>query len=321
MNSERTLFPLTLAVGDYDRTRPLLDGRVRAKGIALNAQSARIGEFCLRPVYEEFDVTEMSLSWYVMARCRREPVVALPIFPLRMPVHAHLFCRTDSPYHHPRDLIGKRIGTERYRLTVNLWMRGILSEHFGLSHEDFSWMTCDEEGAGFSVPPGTSVTPRPGCDMEQLLFEGEVDCLFWPVIPESFRRGDPRIRRLFPDCKAEFETYFKKTGIFPITHTVVVRESLLEREPWVAEPLFNMFKEAQRLCEDFYYADPKHLTLPRAIFLLEEERSLFGPNPWGHGLNPNRHNLETFVRYAYEQGYIPRAPALEELFAKNTLSF
>jgi len=314
MNSEKKLLPLTLAVGDYDRTRPLLDGRVQAKGIALNVQCPRIGEFCLRPVYEDFDVAEMSLSWYVMARHRKEPVVALPIFPLRMPVHAHLFCRTDSPYHHPKDLLGKRIGTERYRLTVNLWMRGILSDYYGLSPKDFAWITCDEEGAGYTVPDGITVTPHPGQNMEQLLFEGEVDCLIWPVIPESFRRGDPRIRRLFPDCQEEFVGYFKKTEIFPITHTVVVREDLLQREPWVAESLSDAFKEAQRLCQDFYYSDPKHLTLPRAIFFLEEERSVFGPDPWSHGLSSNRHVLEAFVRYSHEQGYIPKVPPLEELF-------
>ena len=320
MQSENRLLPLTLAVGNYDRTRPLLDGRVQPKGIALKAQTARIGEFCIRPVYEEYDAAEMSLSWYVMARVRREPVIALPIFPLRMPIHPYLFCRTDTPYTHPKDLVGKRIGTERYRLTVNLWARGILSEYYGIAPKELVWITSDEEGAGFSIPPGVSVTTRPGVDMEELLFKGEIDCLFSPVVPEAVRLGDPRIRRFFPNCKAEFEAYFKKTGIFPITHTVVMGEALWKREPWVAEHLFTAFQEAQRQCEDFYYADPKHLTLPQAIFILEEERAVFGPNPWVHGLNPNRHGLETFVRYAHEQGYISRRPALEELFAPNTLA-
>ena len=128
------------------------------------------------------------------------------------------------------------------------------------------------------------------------------------------------IRRLFPNCKVELQTYFNKTKIFPITHTVVMRKTLWEQEPWVAEQLLIAFREAQRQCEDFYYADPKHLTLPRAIFILEEERAAFGPDPWAHGLSRNRHVLEAFVRYAYEQGYISRLPTLEELFAQNTLS-
>ncbi len=83
------------------------------------------------------------------------------------------------------------------------------------------------------------------------------------------------------------------------------------------EQFFTAFQEAQRQCLEFYYADPKHLTLPRAIFILEEEQRAFGTDPWVHGLAPNRHVLETFVRYAHEQGYISRLPALEELFPEN----
>ncbi len=319
MQHEKPLLPLTLAVGNYDRTHPLIDGRVRPRGIDLTAQTPKISEFCLRPVYEEFDAAEMSLSWYLMACCRREPVIALPIFPLRMPVHAYLFCRADAPYTHPRHLVGKRIGTERYRLTVNLWLRGIFSDHEGIDPREFIWVTPAEEGAGFSIPSGTSVTVRPGADMEELLLKGEIDALFWPVIPERFRRGDRTMRRLFPDPKSEFGTYFQKTGIFPITHTVVMNTHLWEREPWVAESLFLAFEEAQRECEKSY-TDPKYLIFPQATFIVEEERAAFGPDPWTHGIEPNRKCLETFVRYAHEQGYIPRPPTLEELFAPNMLS-
>ena len=142
---------------EYDRTRALLDGRVKPDGIDLRATSASIPEFCLTPVYEEYDFAEMSLSWYLMAHCRSEPVVALPVFPLRMPVHAYMYCRVDSPYTRPRDLAGKRIGTKRYRSTINVWLRGILQEY----------------------------------------------ALFTPVLPEAVRRRDPRIRRLYPDCRVD----------------------------------------------------------------------------------------------------------------------
>ena len=319
-NRGKDPFPLRLAVAEYDRTRPLFDGRVRPEGIALQMESAWIGEFCLRPVYEEYYAAEMSLSWYVMARARKEPVIALPVFPLRMAVHAYLFCRAESPYTHPSDLVGKRIGTMRYRLTVNLWMRGILQEHYGVVPEEFSWVTAEEEGAGFVPPSGVSVTILSGRDPEEMLFAGEIDALLWPEIPRAFRQGDPRIRRLFPDCKGEVEGYFRRTGIFPITHTVVMGEALWKREPWIAERLVAAFREAQRVCDDFTYADPKHVGFPRSVLILEEERATFGPDPWPHGLEPNRHVLETFVRYAHEQGYIPRRLASEELFAPNTLA-
>jgi len=317
---KRESFPLRLAVAEYDRTRPILDGRVQPDGIALKSESAWIGEFCLRPVYEEYDAAEMSLSWYVMARCRKEPVIALPVFPLRMIVHAYLFCRAEAPYTNPKDLVGKRVGTMRYRLTVNLWMRGILKEHYGVGPEELAWVTIEEEGAGFAPPPGVVVTCLPGRDPVELLLSGEIDALLWPELPEAFRRGDPRIRRLFPDCRTEVEHYWNRTGIFPITHTMVMGEALWKREPWIAERLVAAFREAQRQCEAYYHNDPKHLMLPRAVFILEEERATFGTDPWAHGLEPNRHVLETFIRYAHEQGYIPRRPALEELFAANTLS-
>ena len=313
-------FPLTLAVAKYDRTLPILDGRVKPEGITLKATSGGIGEFCLRPVYEEYDVAEMSLSWYVMARARGEPVIALPIFPLRMPVHAYLFCRADSPYTHPRDLVGKRIGTERYRLTVNLWVRGILKEHYGVRPEEILWVTAGEEGAGFTLPKEIPLTTLTDKNMEELLFSGEIDCLLWPVVPASFRRGDPRIRRLFPDAQAEFRDYVRTTGIYPITHTVVMGEALWRREPWIAERMVAALRESQRLVEEFYREDPKHLVLPSALFMLEEERAVFGPDPCAHGLEPNRRVIETFVRYAWEQGYIERRLGLEELFAANTHS-
>lgn len=308
--------PVRLAVAEYDRTRPLLEGRVRAEGIEIKAERGHIGDFCLRPVYEEYDAAEMSLSWYLMAHCRHEPIIALPIFPLRMWVHAYFYCRADSPFFHPRDLVGKRVGTSRYRITVNLWLRGILKEHYGVNPQDFSWVTTEEEGAGFKVPAGISLTTLPGEDPEDLLLRGEVDAL---CLARSTRRGNGRIRQLFRRCRPEVDEYFRLTGIFPITHTVVISEALWNREPWVAERLVTAFKDAQAECESFY-TEPKHLTLAGAVFVREEERSAFGPNPWVHGLEANRKTLETFARYAHEQGYIPRQPVLEELFARNTLS-
>jgi 4,5-dihydroxyphthalate decarboxylase len=279
-------------------------------------ERGHIGDFCLRPVYEEYDAAEISLSWYLMARSRHEPIIALPIFPLRMWVHAYFYCRDDSPFSHPRDLVGKRVGTSRYRITVNLWLRGILKEHYGVNPQDFLWVTTEEEGAGFDVPAEISLTPLPGENPEELLLKGEVDAL---CLARSTRRGEGRIRQLFPHCRSEVDKYFQRTGIFPITHTVVMNEALWNRDPWVAERLVTAFKDAQAECERFY-AEPKHLTLASAVFVREEERSAFGPNPWVQGLEANRKTLETFARYAYEQGYIPRQPVLEDLFARNTLS-
>ena len=322
VDSARPDLRVTLAIADYDRTRPLLDGRVKAAGIDLQTTTASIPEFCLVPVYEQYDLAEMSLSWYLMAHCREEPVVALPLFPLRMPVHAYMYCRADAPYTHPQHLAGKRIGTKRYRSTINVWLRGILQDYHGLRPQDFTWFTPAEEGAGFVIPAGVSVTVRPGdmADMEELLFKGEIDALFTPVLPEAVLRGDPRIRRLYPDCRTVSRAYCEQTGFLPITHTVVMNKRLWEREPWVAERIFAAVNEAQRQCLAFYRADPKHLMLCETVYTFEQERATYGADPWAHGVAANRAALETFVRYAHEQGYIPRRPTLDSVFASNTLS-
>ena len=137
-----------------------------------------------------------------------------------------MFCRTDAPITHPKQLLGKRVGAQQYCLAVNLWIRGILKEQYGVAPEDLQWVTTKEEGAGFNIPSELSVETLLGWDPEELLLEGEIDVLLSPTVPKRFRQGNPNIRRLFPDCHAEIDDYFRCTGIFPITHTVVMSEAL-----------------------------------------------------------------------------------------------
>jgi 4,5-dihydroxyphthalate decarboxylase len=305
---------LTLMLADYHRTRPLLAGEVAVEGVKLKPQRAVPGEACLRPVYEEFDIAEMSLSWYMMARCRNEPVIALPIFPLRMQIHPYIFCGASSGIERPEDLKGKKIGMDEYRLTVGLWARGILREYYGVRPEECAWFTSAPERAGYQPPAGVKITvvDEP---TEALLLRGEIDALIPPNIVPSFRAKDPRIRRVFKDPRATVNEYFRKTKIFPITHTLVVRQSLFDQHPWLASSLLNAFTEAEQLCRKSYdYA--KRLAFPSAVLILEEEEEAFGNNPWGHGLTPeNQVVLEKFVQYAEEQGYIPYRPELSTLFA------
>jgi len=305
---------LTLMLADYHRTRPLLSGEVTAEGIKLKPQRAIPGEACLRPVYEEFDIAEMSMSWYMMAHCRKEPVIALPIFPLRMQIHPYIFCSSSSGIERPEDLKGKRIGMDQYRLTVGLWARGILQEYYGVRPGDCHWVTSEPEGAGFQLPAGVKITVQ-NEPTEALLLRGEIDAIIPPNVVPSFRAKDPRIRRVFKDPRATVIEYFRKTKIFPITHALAVRQSLFDQHPWLVSSLLNAFTEAEKLCRKSYdYA--KRLAFPSAVLILEEEEETFGANPWAHGLNAeNRVVLEKFVQYAEEQGYIPYRPQLSELFA------
>ena len=303
---------LTFSVSDYHRTRPLLTGQVTLDGIKPNFHAAAPGEACLVPVYEQFDVAEMSLSWYAMARDRGEPVYALPVFPLRMFIHPYFSVRADSGIAEPRHLVGKRIAMDRYRLTVGLWARGILQEHYGVAPEQMHWFTGEPEGAGFEPPADLKLTMA-GKNAEQMLLDGDVDALISPNVPKSFQAGDKRIRRLFPNIRRTVEAYFDKTRIFPITHTVVVREALLMKEPWIVEKLIAGFEAANAVC-DKEYSYAKRLSFPTSPLILEEEQARFGKDPWQHGLEANRPNLEAFMGYAAAQGYTGRRLSLAESF-------
>jgi 4,5-dihydroxyphthalate decarboxylase len=314
----RKLVQIRLAVAEYDRTRPLIQGRVQPEGIILKTASPHIAEFCNRPVYEEFDVAEMSFSLYVAAKARREKVIALPIFPLRMAVLAYVFCRTDAPYKSPRDLKGKRIASIGYRYTVNLWLRGIFQDHYGLGADDVTWVLGQHENAGFTIPPGIKFEVHEGRTPGDLLLSGDADAVIGPEAPDEFLNGDNRIRRIFPDARQECIDFSRKVGFFPVTHGLVMSEASYRARPWVTAPLIEAFREAQRQTDEFY-ANAKHWIFPDAVFFREEEKRIWGADPWPHGVAKNRTWVETFVRYAHEQGYIDRRPSVEELFAENTL--
>jgi 4,5-dihydroxyphthalate decarboxylase len=231
-----------------------------------------------------------------------------------MQIHPYIFCSASSGIERPEDLKGKRVGMDQYRLTVGLWARGILQEHYGVRPEDCHWVTSEPEGASFQLPAGVKITVQ-NEPTEVLLLRGELDALIPPNVVPSFRARDPRIRRVFKDPRTAVNEYFRKTKIFPITHALVVRQSLFDQHPWLVSSLLNAFTEAEKLCRKSYdYA--KRLAFPSAVLILEEEEEIFGANPWGHGLTPeNLVVLEKFVQYAEEQGYIPYRPQLSELFA------
>jgi len=236
-----------------------------------------------------------------------------------MAVLGYVFCRADAPYKHPSELLGKRIASIGYRYTVNLWLRGMLAEHYGLPHDKVTWVLSQHENAGFTIPKGIDFVVKDGRSPGDLLLSGEADAIIGPEAPDEYLKGDTRIRRLFPDAQAEGVSYFRKTGIFPTTHIVVMSEPSYRARPWAAESMVAAFTEAQRQTDAFVYANAKHSILPDAVFYLEEERRLWGGNPWPHGIKANRTTIDTFVRYAHEQGYIDRRLSIDEMFAPTTL--
>src|SRR5262245_58670720 len=202
------LLRIHMAVPDDARTRPLIDGRIKAAGVALKIDARYVGDYCNEPVYEQYDAAEMSFSWYVTARSQGEPVVALPIFPLRMPVLAYIFVRVDSKLCDVKQLTGGRIGVPSYRYTVNLWLRGIFQDHYGLNADQVTWVTCQAaEGAGYTIPSGMKIEVAAGANVEQLLEQGKVDAILVPRVPQSYVEGRSKMRRLFKDAKGEMQGY------------------------------------------------------------------------------------------------------------------
>jgi 4,5-dihydroxyphthalate decarboxylase len=309
---------LDIAFADYDRTRPLIDGRVKPKGLALNATNKWVGDFCTRPVYEEYDAAEMSLSWYVAARDRGEPCIAIPIFPLRDPVLAFVYTRTDSPVTKPSDLIGKRIGVEGFRYTINLVLRGLFKDHYGLAPEQVTWISGEPEGNGYTPPANIKLELRRGKSAPQKLKDGEVDAIFCPRVPKEFQNREPWIRRLFPDCQAEMQRLVKTLGYIPVSHTVVMKKELAEREPWVAVSLYNAFVEAQKSADECCWIE-KMVSYVDSMFILEQQKAAYGDDPFRNGFAPNRKIMDDFLRYAHEQNYISRRMTPEELFVPETL--
>jgi 4,5-dihydroxyphthalate decarboxylase len=317
---------LTLACGATDRTMPMILGDVRPAGIELTFLRMYPEEVFWRMTrHAEFDAAEMSLSSYILRRSRGdEAVTAIPVFTSREFRHACLWVRTDAGIESPTDLKGKRMGVPEYQLTAPVWIRGFLSDDYGVRPEDLRW-SCGglfqpgrEEKLRVSIPGLDMQLIRPDQTLSQMLLNGELDAIMGPRPPRGF--PGPRVRRLFPDFRAVEADYFRRTGVFPIMHTVVLRRDVLEREAWVARSLYDAFCESKRraMAE---LTDPVVLatTLPWQIAELETTQALMGEDYWPYGLEPNRKVIETLMRYSCEQGLAERSVPIESLFVPSTL--
>jgi 4,5-dihydroxyphthalate decarboxylase len=319
-------FRLTLACGASDRTWPLMLGDVKPAGIELTFLPMYPEEVFWRMTrHAEFDAAEMSMSSYILRRSRGdESVIAIPVFTSREFRHSCIWVRADAGITSPEDLKGKRIGAGEYQLTANVWIRGLLADDYGIQPSDVRWVLGGLYQPGriekVSVNiPGLDLTQiGPAQTLSQMLADGEIDAVIGPRPPYGF--PGPHVRRLFEDFKSVEQDYFRRTGIFPIMHSVVLRRDVYERDPWVARSLYDAFVEAKKRAVT-QLEDPVVLcsTLPWQVAEVEETRALMGDDYWPYGLEPNRKALETLIRYSCEQGLAARAVDVESLFASNTL--
>lgn len=320
---------LTLACWDYDRTRALQEGRVQVEGAELTYLPLRVEETFWRMLrYQEFDAAELSMGSYLMAREKGSPrLIAIPVFPSRAFRHSCIYINTDSGIQDPRDLVGKRVGVPEYQITMAIWARGILQHEYGVKPEQMKWFTGGEEHPGredkirHDSPKGIDIRPiGPDQTLSSMLERGEIDAMISAHMPSPFVRRSPKVRRLIPNFREVEKDYYRRTKIFPIMHTVALREEFYERNPWVAQSLCKAFAESKRICqESMYEFSALKYMLPWSIAEMEEQREIFGEDFWPYGLEANRHVLETLVQYAHEQGLIKSRPDLKSLFAPSTL--
>jgi len=289
---------LTLACWNYDRTRALLEERVQPDGIDLNYLSLPVEETFFRMLrHKEFDVAEMSLSSYVMSLFHPDrPFIAIPVFPSRFFRHSCIYVHAGSAIKEPKDLIGKRVGTPEYQMTAAVWIRGILSDEYGVPVKSVVYLTGGEEEPGRSeklpleLPPDIRVERiGPEQTLSSMLARGDIDALYTARMPSTFRSGDGTVKRLFEDFATVERDYFRRTGIFPIMHTVVVRRDVYERDRWVAQSLYKALCAAQQeTYADLSQTAALKTMLPWLAAHVEETRRDMGEDFWPYGIERNR---------------------------------
>jgi 4,5-dihydroxyphthalate decarboxylase len=319
---------LSFGCWDYDRIRSLTDGTVQVNGIDLNWLNMPVEETFWRMMrYQEFDVSELSLSSYLIGKDRGLKLTAIPVFMSRSFRHSGIYINSNSGITKPSDLRGKRVAIPEYQLTACLWIRGILQHEYGVKPSEMQWFTGGEETPGriekvsLKLPAEINIQPIAADQtLNQMLESGEVDALIAPRAPSSFLKGSPNVKRLFTDYVSVEKEYFKKTGIFPIMHVVAIKDEILQKDPWVAQNLYQAFVQAkQRVYDGFNQTAALKVTLPWLLSEVENTKQLMGNDFWPYGVGKNRTNIDAAINYSYEQGMISRRLEIEELFAKTTL--
>ena len=325
---------LTLACWEYDRTRALMDGRIKPEGIDLQYQ-------CLFPAAtfermmskHEFDVSELGLTFYLDSlQYDDPPFVALPIYPIRIFSHSSIYINVNKGIERPQDLMGKRIGEFfLYGHDAGTWAKGILSDHYGVPPDSYTNFI---GGVERPTAPLAWYRQRPpsqfhvehigtGTTLDRMLDNGEIDALFSALVPPSLNSGAKNVRRLFPDFESVEKSWFKDTGIYPIQHVVVIRKDVYRKNPWVARSLYRAFVAARDAAYELYRHQSLNMhrmfMLPWITQHCSEMQELIGDDWYPYGLPRNYKSLDTFLRYHHEQGLSKRRFKPEELFLPEFL--
>src|SRR6266853_1032586 len=333
--------PISIASGEYDRIRAIRDGTVKVEGCAVTYHVVEPNQLFVRNLKsQEFDVSEMSFSTYIALRDQgKAHYTAIPVFLSRAFRHSAIFVRTDRGIASPADLKGKRVGTPEYFTTMLVWMRGLLSDEYGIKPSDLRWRLGPLEQPAVASAPSLSLGPSEstaeveieaipaGRTLAGMLAEGELDAVFSARPPSCFLQLPPSpplrtaggrdgVARLFPDYRAAEQAYYRKAGVYPLMHVVGIRNSLVEQHPWMAASLFNAFARAKETAvADFAKLSAFALTLPWIEAEYRATQAVLGKDIWPYGVEANRKAIDTLCRYLQEQGFTKRLMNVDELFA------
>lgn len=321
---------LTLGINDYDHVRDLFTGRVRPAGIDLTCLVMEVEETFKRFLADqEWDVSEISFAMSCQAIDRgNAPFVLIPVFPSRLFRHSAVYIRTDGPIKRPEDLAGKKVGLPQWAQTATTYVRGWITETVGIPLTDIDWYQLGPNSPGRlddtpeRPPEGVRLTNLPGGSLADMLAEGTLDAVISADPPRLFLAGDPRITRLFLEYEDVERDYFEETGIYPIMHTVALRRSSYEANPWIARNLFNAFEEARnnsvRRMRDH---NVSQIALPWIQQHVQRASAAFFPDGdyWPYGVSPNRTTIEAFLKFCFDQGVTKRHLMPEDIFAKEAL--
>jgi 4,5-dihydroxyphthalate decarboxylase len=322
---------LTIAIGEYDHCHDLMSGRVQAEGIDLIPLNLPTEEIFYRFIkHREWDVSEMSMGKYVsMVSQGDNSLVAIPVFPSRQFRQSSLIVRTDGSVKTPQDIKGKRVGIPEWAQTASVYSRGWLVHQCGVALSDVEWVQAGVsmpgrgEKVALKVPEAVRYRQEPDKTLDGMLLSGEIDVVMSAHPPQSFKNGDPRVQRLFPDPLPVEEAFYRETKIYPIMHCIALRREVLDASPWVAGNLVKAFEEAKaRSLFRMSEATASRTPIPFGHLLFERAKATFGADPFPFGMEANRITLDSFCQYAYEQGVAHRRVQIEELFPERlTASF
>ena len=306
--------PLKTAIGSYGHTRLLKDGSIGSEKVAFEwvEISPLVNVFRRMVRGLEFDVSEMALSTYLCAKAYGKRMTAIPVFPLRGFHQGAIVYNTESGIKSPHDLIGRKVGVRAYTVTTGVWLRGILKSVYSVDPDNVTWVLAwDEHVAEYMLPPNVVSVPE-GSDLKAMLISGEIDAAIGVGNIDS-----SHVEPLIPDARKASIEHFQQTGIYPINHTIVIKDELIEANPWLPEELFSLFKAAK----DSYIrllASGGRLDSPDEAIV--QMGKIVGNDPLPYGIESNRKTLEAFIEFNVDQQIIPRTVDVEELFASSTLA-